>query len=214
MAAILIVGDDRLLIGHMARTLRQAGHTPILAPDARSAQEEAADRPDIILLDLGLPDLPGEELLRHLKSQPETAHIPVVVMTGRKDAAAQLRGSVKGNAAAILCKPVSAAQLCQVVDTALASRQEPDAAAYRRARESQRELIFRLIVEGSDSLAFNISRRLCADRARMKSPAADALTWAEIAEWAKQERLLNPEQAHLLCRVPLDGPQQAGEGSA
>jgi DNA-binding response OmpR family regulator len=56
MAAILIVEDDELVAGQMARTLRKAGHVPILAPDARSALDEAVDRPDVILLDLGLPD--------------------------------------------------------------------------------------------------------------------------------------------------------------
>src|SRR3990172_2193614 len=115
MAAILIVEDDGLVAGHVARTLRQAGHTPILASDARSALQEAADRPDIILLDLGLPDLPGEELLRRLKSRPETAKIPVLVITGRKEAAAQLRKTEKGNVADILLKPVSSAQLREAV---------------------------------------------------------------------------------------------------
>lgn len=210
MATVLIVEGDGLVARGMARTLRQAGHTPILAPDARSAQEEAADRPDIILLNLGLPDLPGEVLLHRLKTQPETAHTPVVVITGRKDAAAQLKGSVKSNAAAILLKPVSGAQVRQVVEIALAAQQALEAAALRRNRECQRELIFRLIAEGSDSLAFNISRRLCADRARTKGPAADAPTWAEIAERGKREGLLDAEQSRLLCRVPLAGPEEAG----
>lgn len=215
MAAILIVEDDGLVAGHVARTLRQAGHTPILASDARSALQEAADRPDIILLDLGLPDLPGEELLRRLKSRPETAKIPVLVITGRKEAAAQLRKTEKGNVADILLKPVSGAQLREAVDIALASQGELDADTVQLARQRQRELILRLIVEGPDPLAFHVSRRLCADRTKTRgSMSADALTWADIAEWGMREGLLDAEQAHLLRRVPLTAPQKARAGSA
>ena len=56
MAAILIVEDDRLVAGQTTRSLRKAGRVPVLAPDARSAPDEAVDRPDVILLDLALLD--------------------------------------------------------------------------------------------------------------------------------------------------------------
>lgn len=209
MAAILIVEDDGLVAGHFARTLRQAGHTPILAHDARSALREALDRPDAILLDLGLPDLPGDELLRRLKSTPETAQIPVLVITGKKEAAAHLRESAKGSVADILVKPVSGAKLREVVDATVAGRQEKDEDALRLARERQRELILHLIIQGPDSLAFHVSRRLCADRTKARSAwSADALTWEEIAEWGMREGLLNAEQASLLRHVPLSAPRK------
>ncbi len=215
MAAILIVEDDGLVAGQMARTLRQAGHTPILAHDGCTALQEVISRPDAILLDLGLPDLPGEELLRRLKSQPETAHIPVLVITGKKEAAAQLKKTEGGSIADILLKPVSGAQLREVVDTALAGKRELGADALRLARERQRGIILRLIVEGSDSLAFHVSRRLCADRMKTKSPRlADALTWEEIAEWGVREGLLDVEEASLLRCVPLIAPPKAREGAA
>jgi len=215
MAAILIVEDDGLVAGQMARTLRKAGHTPIFAHDANTALQEAFGRPDVILLDLGLPDLPGEELLRRLKSRPETAQIPVLVITGKKEAAAHLRGAAKGSVADILIKPVSGAQLREVVGTALAGQRESGADALRLARERQREIILRLIVEGPDSLAFHVSRRLCADRMKTKnSRSADALTWEEIAAWGMHEGLLDPEQASLLRRMPLAEPTKARQGTA
>jgi len=40
----------------------------------------------LILLDLGLPDLPGEEVLRRLRNQPRTADIPILVVTGKTEA--------------------------------------------------------------------------------------------------------------------------------
>ncbi len=215
MAAILIVEDDGLVAGQMARTLRQDGHTPILAHDARTALQEVIGRPDAILLDLGLPDLPGEELLRRLKSQPETAQIPVLVVTGKKEAAAHLRGAAKGSVADILLKPVSGAQLREVVGAALAGQGQSGADALRLARERQREIILRLIVEGPDSLAFHVSRRLCADRMKRKNArSADALAWEEIAAWGMREGLLDPEEACLLRRVPLTAPSKVQEDTA
>ena len=215
MATILVVEDDGLIARDMVRTLRQAGHNPILACDVRSALREAADLPDIVLLDLGLPDLSGEELLRRLKSQPKTAHIPVVVITGKREAAAHLKATAEGSVADILLKPVSGAQLREVVDTALAGQRDVDPDALRLARERQRELIMRLIAEGPDPLAFHISRRLCADRTRARSPMhAEALTWDEIAEWGMREGLLSADQASLLRRIPLTPPSKAREGAA
>ncbi len=162
MAAILIVEDDGVLARHMVRTLRQAGHAPILAPDAHSALREAGDRPDVIMRDLGLPDLPGEELLGRLQSQPGTAHIPVLIITGKREDAAHLRK--KGRVADVLLKPVSGVQLREAVDTILAMQGQPDTEALRLDRQRQQELIMRLIVDGPDSLVFHISRRICADR--------------------------------------------------
>ncbi len=215
MGAVLIVEDDGLIARQMARTLRQAGHMPILARDARSALQEATDRPDLILLDLGLPDLPGEELLQHLKSRPETAGVPVLVVTGKKEAAAQLKKSGAHGVTGVLLKPVSGAELRQAVDSALASEQELDAEALRRVQEHQGQLIQRLIVEGSDSLAFHACRRMSLDRTWGRgSLAGEALTWSEIAEWAKREGLVDATQASLLRRIPVTRAQVTRARSA
>lgn len=153
MATILIVANDGLVAGRMVRTLRQAGHSLIVAPDARSALEDALDLPDVILLDLDLSDLPGVELLRRLKNQPETAQIPVLVLTEKPETTAQLRRGEHGGVASILLKPVSGAQLRQAVETALASQGEQDPDALRQARQGQQELIQRLILDGPDPLS-------------------------------------------------------------
>ncbi len=209
MAEILIVEDDGLMAGLTARTLREAGHTPILAHDARSALHEAERGPDIVLLDLGLPDLPGEEVLQRLKSGSGTAHIPVLVITGRTQAANQMKASGKNRVADVLLKPVSGTDLLQAVDTALASQQRLDEDALRGVQERQGQLIQHLIVEGSDPLVFHTCRRLSLDRTNGKgSLAVEALTWGEIAEWATREGLVDAEQASLLRRIPKTRPDQ------
>jgi CheY-like chemotaxis protein len=203
MAAILIVEEDGVLAQQMARTLRQAGHFPILASDARSALRGAEERPDVILLDLELPDLQGEDLLARLQSPPGTARIPVLAITWRREANAQLRE--KGGVADVLLKPVSGVQLREAVDNVFAIHWHPTAEALRLDQKRQRELILRLIAHAPDPLVFHISRRICADRTSARSSHhGETLSWAEIADWGRREGLLDAEQASLLRR--MSGP--------
>jgi CheY-like chemotaxis protein len=213
MATVLVVEDDGLVAGRMVQMLRKADHTPVRAPDARSALREALGRPDVILLDLRLPDLSGQEILKKLKSQPRTADIPVVVITGCTESAKALRGHGSSQVAEILLKPVSEPQLCQAVDNVLSGRQPEPIAPGRLTQHRRRELVRRLIVEGPDRLAFHVYRRLCADRNRAvgsASSTADVLSWVQIAEWARLEGLLSTEQAGLLCTAE---PREVAEGS-
>jgi len=120
MARILIVDDDPALVSVLAHWFRKAGHTPLPAPSGNAALLAARAHPDVILLDLGLPDIAGEEVLRRLKRDPYTAQIPVVVVSGEPDAADRVpRGGGTG-AVAILQKPVGGVELCAVVDLVLA----------------------------------------------------------------------------------------------
>ena len=77
-----------------------------------------ARRPDVILLDMHLPDISGLELLRHLKSDPVTVHIPVVVVSA--DAlATQIDAAREAGADHYLTKPVSVAEFLEVLDEVL-----------------------------------------------------------------------------------------------
>ncbi len=215
MASVLIVEDDWLVARHLARTVRDVGHTPTIAPDARSALLEVADRPDLVLLDLGLPDLPGEELLPRLRGRPGTAQTPVLVITGKKEAGARLKASRNQGVTGVLLKPVSAAQLRQAVDAALSDQPESDPRTLRRNQERQAQLIKHLIVEGSDALVFHTCRRMSLDRTQGRGSLADqALTWTEIANWATREGLVNAEQASLLRQVPMTKAQALRQHSA
>ena len=74
-------------------------------------------RPDVILLDLGLPYRSGAALLAELKADPESAPIPVVVLSGAPESLTRERA---GLAAAVLAKPVSLRVLRRVVQDAIA----------------------------------------------------------------------------------------------
>jgi two-component system phosphate regulon response regulator PhoB len=84
MARILIVEDEKDLQEVLAYNLRQAGHTPVLAGDGREALAAvAAQPPDLVLLDLMLPDVSGTDVCRSLKGDPSTRDIPVVMVTAK-----------------------------------------------------------------------------------------------------------------------------------
>jgi DNA-binding response OmpR family regulator/DNA-binding CsgD family transcriptional regulator len=83
---VLIVDDvpDNLAMLHDA--LDAAGYTVLVATDGASALQRAAQaEPDIVLLDAVMPGMDGFEVARRLKAGPETAHIPIVFMTGLTD---------------------------------------------------------------------------------------------------------------------------------
>lgn len=81
-ARILLVEDDRFLRRAAEASLKRKGFTVSVAVDGEDAvRQAAADPPDVILLDLILPKLPGFEVLRALKSNPVTAAVPVIVLS-------------------------------------------------------------------------------------------------------------------------------------
>lgn len=79
---ILLVEDDRFLRRACEAGLRQTGFTVLTAADGVEALEVAQrERPDLVLLDLLMPRLPGIEVLRALKASAETRDIPVLVLS-------------------------------------------------------------------------------------------------------------------------------------
>ncbi|MBY0467599.1 MAG: response regulator, partial [Burkholderiaceae bacterium] len=83
---VLIVDDvpDNLSVLHDA--LDESGYTVLVATNGEAAIQRAAQAlPDIVLLDAVMPGLDGFEVARRLKARPDTAHIPIVFMTGLTD---------------------------------------------------------------------------------------------------------------------------------
>ena len=77
-----------------------------------------AQRPDLILLDMQLPDISGLELLRHLKQDDSVAHIPVVVVSADATILPPQQALTSG-AAHYVTKPVDVAQFLQIIDAIL-----------------------------------------------------------------------------------------------
>lgn len=82
MALALVVEDDRQTAAMFAELLPFLGHTVVLATTGRECLElAAAHTPDVILLDLGLPDMPGTSVIARLREWTDT---PIVVVSGSK----------------------------------------------------------------------------------------------------------------------------------
>jgi DNA-binding response OmpR family regulator len=79
---ILIVDDSRFLRVANERALVKAGYEVITAADGEEGLRLAIEqKPDLVVLDMLLPKLSGPEVLRALRKNPETAAIPVMVLT-------------------------------------------------------------------------------------------------------------------------------------
>ena len=87
---VLIVDDERKLVHGLVGYFRQAGFETLTAYDGRSALELAQrDSPDLIVLDLMLPELDGMEVCRQLR---RTSAVPIIMLTARVEETDMLRG--------------------------------------------------------------------------------------------------------------------------
>ncbi|MBR7744326.1 response regulator transcription factor [Phycicoccus sp. BSK3Z-2] len=83
MTHVLVIEDDPSIRASLVRSLTDRGHAVASAPTGLVGLQEALDtRPDLVLLDLGLPDLDGQSLLSMLRAVRQT---PVIVVTARDD---------------------------------------------------------------------------------------------------------------------------------
>jgi DNA-binding response OmpR family regulator len=105
---ILIVEDDAAIRSAVIRALTERGHAVSSAGDGMSGLRHAVeDHPDLVVLDLGLPDLDGADLLRMLRA---VSKVPVIVATARDDDTMIVR-ALNAGADDYLVKPYSADQL-------------------------------------------------------------------------------------------------------
>jgi len=120
---VLVVDDDSLMHMLYRKHLEQAGFEVLAAKNGVEALEVAArESPQVIFMDVMMPELDGLSALRELKKADATKAIPVVVITGNATTyAAARRESELGGAAGFLSKPFSPAQLLAEVRRLLPS---------------------------------------------------------------------------------------------
>jgi DNA-binding response OmpR family regulator len=108
VAQLLVVEDDERIRTALIRALRERGHAVSSAGTALAGLRQAVEeRPDLVVLDLGLPDLDGQELLRMLRA---VSSVPVIVATARDDDDSVLR-ALNSGADDYVLKPFRADQL-------------------------------------------------------------------------------------------------------
>lgn len=111
MTSILIVDDERDLVRVLEFNLQQAGYETASAYDGEGALARVRQKlPDLVVLDLMLPDLPGTEVCRQLKGDARTRGIPVLMLTAKGDEVDRVVGFELG-ADDFVVKPFSVREL-------------------------------------------------------------------------------------------------------
>ncbi|MDY6851579.1 MAG: response regulator, partial [Thermodesulfobacteriota bacterium] len=110
-AVILIVDDDKIVRKILAKMLIRDDYRVIEAFEAAEGLSLAkGEQPDIILLDVMMPGMDGFETIQRLKSDPATAHIPIIFLSTRDQTEDKVKGLEMG-ASDYLGKPVDRAEL-------------------------------------------------------------------------------------------------------
>jgi len=108
---IVIIEDERDVADLVSRRLAREGYGVDVAHDGRSGLEKVLARPpDLALVDLMLPRLPGTDVVREMRQDPRTAHVPIVIMTAKGDESDVVVGLTLG-ADDYVVKPFSLAVL-------------------------------------------------------------------------------------------------------
>lgn len=115
MARVLIVDDSPSQLIGLQRIVEKMGHTVITAEDGAAGVEAARrELPDLILMDVVMPNLNGFQATRQISKEPATSHIPVVLVTTKDQETDKVWGMRQG-AKAYVTKPVNEAELMQTL---------------------------------------------------------------------------------------------------
>lgn len=116
---ILIVEDDDLLRDAFRLLLEDAGYQVLEAGSARQALDLTFDRfPALVVLDLGLPDGPGLDVVRAIRMDPDLKDTPVIALTGRVGES-ERRACLEAGCDRYLAKPVAPSDLLRELPTLL-----------------------------------------------------------------------------------------------
>ena len=122
MSKILVVDDDEAVRRMLALRLKASGYEVAEAFDSPSTMSAIREgRPDLIVLDLGLPQGDGFLLMEALKSDPGTAELPVIVLTGW-DAEGNQERAYETGASDFFQKPINNTWLLRAIEEALTER--------------------------------------------------------------------------------------------
>ncbi|HKX19415.1 MAG TPA: response regulator [bacterium] len=125
-ATVLLVEDDPLLRKAAESALRRDGFRVLAAANGEEAlQSVAREVPDLVLLDLVMPGIQGYDVLRALKGDPATAHVPVVILTNLGQGADVERAMQAGAAAYAIKAELALRELTGLVRKVLLTRESP-----------------------------------------------------------------------------------------
>ncbi|HZT81820.1 MAG TPA: response regulator, partial [Gemmataceae bacterium] len=196
---ILCVDDDEVNRRALTWVLQRAGFRVAEAGTGHDALRLAADRPDLVLLDVQLPDLDGFEVCRRLKADPATADIPVVHLSAVYVRSEDRSTALEGGADGYLVKPVDPREILATIRSLLRARRAEEAA---RAAARQWQATFEsihdgILLLGRDGKVLRCNRAMAALLGRP----------AETVPGADARALLREALATDELPLPADAPQ-------
>ncbi len=156
---VLVVDDQPINVKLLERKLEREGMLPLVAENGRQCVELAlAERPDIILLDVMMPEMDGIEACRILQERPETREIPVIFITARAGKEGKLEGLGAG-AVDYIVKPIDLDETMARVRTQLRVRDyhRENLALQQRLAEARRQAMLGQLTLG---LSHNLNNLL------------------------------------------------------
>ncbi len=137
---ILVVDDEPVLVETIDYNLKQAGYQVITAADGASALEAARrETPDLIILDIMLPEMDGLEVCRQLRRESNTATTPIMMLTAKGDEIDKVVGLEVG-ADDYVTKPFGRRELLARIRALLRRAEYPAASEEHTAKETSGEV--------------------------------------------------------------------------
>jgi signal transduction histidine kinase/DNA-binding response OmpR family regulator len=141
-ARALVVDDDVRVRAFLCAALQSAGWAVTQAGSGADALRLVASRPDLVVLDVGLPDLSGREVCRRIKAAPETATVPILMLSGVYVDSADRSQALEDGSDAYLTKPVTTRELLATTRALLrTARAERMTVEHQRAEQELRRRV-------------------------------------------------------------------------
>jgi len=119
---VMIIEDEEDAAELFAEMMRVSGYRVVkTSKSAPAIAMMTAEKPDVILLDIMMPEISGLDILRQMRSDPALENIPVVVITA-KGMPADIKNGMEAGASTYLTKPVGFLDLKEAVERALGSQ--------------------------------------------------------------------------------------------
>jgi two-component system KDP operon response regulator KdpE len=191
-ATILIIEDEAEIRRFLRVTLSANGFTPLEAETAREGlQKLTSQRPDVVILDLGLPDQDGQDFIRDVR---EWSQVPIVVVSARDQEAEKIQ-ALESGADDYLTKPFAAGELLARLKVALRHAQRDDGGnlAYERGGLKVDLTARRVSLDGADVHLTPIEYKLLS---ALIKHAGKVLTHAQLLKevWGRH----SADQNHYL----------------
>lgn len=200
VATILVVDDEPANRSLLQEVLETDGHAFREAADGVQALREVARaRPDAILLDVEMPELDGIQVCRRLKADPETAPIPIILVTAHSTRDERL-SAMSAGANDFLAKPVDLAELRLRLRNALEMKRLYDRAESRFRRivelERRRDLLVSMIAHDMRSPLATILASL-----ELGATGDDGMPLPSVPSWIEDARCTAQDLSRLLTAM-------------